>query len=201
MRPQRQALVAPSQIAPRLADQGQDIASESSFYRVLMAANQRQQRGTGRPQRKRSMPRALCATVPKQIFNWDITYLPKLVIGVYFYLYLFMTIFSWKIVGWQIYEAESSELARQVMHDICQRENIAPQQVVLHTDNGSAMKSATMLATLQALGDDALVQLPGGHGFTGKPCGRVRGGKSKAPSAREWPHAQLAAGAGDSSQS
>lgn len=63
-----------------------------------------------------------------------------------------MDVFSRKIVGWQIYETESSELASEVMRDICERENIAPQQVVLHSDNGSPMKGATMLATLQALG-------------------------------------------------
>ena len=63
-----------------------------------------------------------------------------------------MDIFSRKIVGWQVYEAESSELAGEVMRDICERENIPPNQVVLHSDNGSPMKSATMLATLQSLG-------------------------------------------------
>jgi putative transposase len=146
------AHLAPSQIVPRLADQGHYIASESSFYRVLRAASQLQHRGPERPRQQRSKPRALCATAPKQLFSWDITYLPTLVIGVYFYLYLFMDVFSRKIVGWQIYETESSELASEVMRDICERENIAPQQVVLHSDNGSPMKGATMLATLQALG-------------------------------------------------
>ena len=63
-----------------------------------------------------------------------------------------MDIFSRKIVGWQVYENGSSELASEVMRDICERENIAPSQVVLHSDNGSPMKGATMLATLQALG-------------------------------------------------
>lgn len=58
-------------------------------------------------------------------------------IGSYFYRYLFLDIFSRKIVGWQIYDSESSELAGEVM---------------LHSDNGSAMKGATMLATLQHLG-------------------------------------------------
>ena len=75
-----------------------------------------------------------------------------LVLGVYFYLYLFIDIFSRKIVGWQVYDTESSELASDVMRDICIRENIAPDQVVLHSDNGSPMKGATLLATLQALG-------------------------------------------------
>jgi len=142
----------PSQIVPRLADQGQYIASESTFYRVLSAQGQLRHRGAERPRQKRGKPRALRATAPDQLFSWDITYLPTLVLGIYFYLYLFLDIFSRKIVGWQIYETESSELAGEVMRDICTRENIAPHQVVLHSDNGSPMKGATMLATLQALG-------------------------------------------------
>jgi putative transposase len=142
----------PSQIVPRLADRGQYLASESTFYRVLRAENQCQHRGAERPVQKRHKPRALCATAPDQLFSWDITYLPTQIKGGYFYLYLFMDIFSRKIVGWQVYEAESSELASEVMRDICARENILPNQVALHSDNGSPMKGASMLATLQALG-------------------------------------------------
>ena len=144
--------LCPSQIVPRLADQGSYVASESTFYRVLRAANQLQHRGAERPRTKRSKPRALLATTPRQLFSWDITYLPTLVVGSFFYLYLFLDIFSRKIVGWQVYDCESSELAGEVMRDICMRENIAPNQVVLHSDNGSPMKGATMLATLQDLG-------------------------------------------------
>lgn len=142
----------PSQIVPILADRGQYIASESSFYRIMRAENQLRHRGAERPAERRHKPHALCATAPKQLFSWDITYLPTPVKGLYFYLYLFMDIFSRKIVGWQIYDAESSEMASEVMRDICIREAIAPNQLVLHSDNGSPMKGATMLATLQALG-------------------------------------------------
>jgi transposase InsO family protein len=142
----------PSQIVPRLVDQGEYVASESTFYRVLKAENQLKHRGAEKPAKPRHKPRALAATAPGQLFSWDITYLPTPVMGIYFYLYLFMDIYSRKIVGWQVYETESSELASEVMRDICVRENIAPNQVVLHSDNGSPMKGATMLATLQKLG-------------------------------------------------
>ena len=144
--------VAPSQIVPRLADRGQYIASESTFYRVLRAARQLGHRSAQRPGQPRSKPRALRATAPNELFSWDITYLPTLVTGHYFYLYLFLDLFSRKIVGWQVYENESSEPAGAVMRDICLRERIAPHQVVVHSDNGSPMKGAAMLATLQALG-------------------------------------------------
>ena len=142
----------PSQIVPRLADQGSYLASESSFYRILNAANQVKHRGAARPTSENSKPRALTATGPNQLYSWDITYLPTTVRGVYFYLYLFMDIYSRKIVGWQVYDEESANLGAEVVRDICAREKIQPGQVVLHSDNGSPMKGATMLATLQRLG-------------------------------------------------
>jgi putative transposase len=142
----------PSQIVPRLADEGRYIASESTFYRVLKTEKLLQHRGAEQPRKPRSKPRALQATAPNQLFSWDISYLPTEIKGIYFYLYMFIDIFSRKVVGWQVYEVESSALAGEVMRDICARENIAPNQVVLHSDNGSPMKGATMLATLQSLG-------------------------------------------------
>ena len=142
----------PSQIVPRLADAGRYIASESTFYRVLNAEKMLAHRRAEKPRKPRSKPRALSATAPNQLFSWDITYLPTEIKGIYFYLYMFIDIFSRKVVGWQVYESESSALAGEVMRDICARERIAPNQVVLHSDNGSPMKGATMLATLQMLG-------------------------------------------------
>lgn len=142
----------PSQIVPRLADQGVYVASESTFYRVLRAAGLVKHRQAARPVQERSKPRAICATAPNQLYSWNITYLPSGVKGIYFYLYMFIDIYSRKVVGWQVYRDEHSNLAAEVMRDICAREKIQPNQVVLHSDNGSPMKGATMLATLQALG-------------------------------------------------
>jgi len=142
----------PSKIVPKLADKGIYLASESSYYRVLKDAKQLSHRQKARPTGQRKKPRALTASGPNQIYSWDITYLPTAVKGIFVYLYLVMDIYSRKIVGWQVYEDESSTLAGELMTDICQREGISPNQVTLHSDNGSPMKGATMLATLQELG-------------------------------------------------
>jgi len=144
--------LSPSKIVPTLADEGRYIASESSFYRVLKAAKQLSHRHRSKPARQIKKPRALTATAPNQLYSWDITYLPTAVRGLFFYLYLVMDIYSRKVVGWQVYEAESSALAADLMTDICQRERVAPGQVILHSDNGSPMKGASLLATLQSLG-------------------------------------------------
>lgn len=126
----------PSQIVPRLADAGQYVASESTLYRLLRQAGQLTHRGLTRVPRKISKPRALVATRPDQICCWDITYLPALVRGMHFYLYLFVDIFSRKIVGWQVHDRESAGLAAQLLRDICERQGIALGQLTVHSDNG-----------------------------------------------------------------
>lgn len=145
------AQMPPSQIVPALADQGRYIASESSFYRVLREADQLAHRGKAKAP-KRHRPQSLSATAPNQLWSWDITYLATTVHGVFFYLYLFMDLYSRKIVGWEVYETQSADLASLVFRKTYLREGVAGESLALHSDNGSPMKGATMLATLQRLG-------------------------------------------------
>ncbi|PIL21272.1 hypothetical protein P775_05220 [Puniceibacterium antarcticum] len=46
----------PSQIVPKLADQGRYLASESSFYRILRADGQQHHRGRAKPPIRRKPP-------------------------------------------------------------------------------------------------------------------------------------------------
>jgi transposase InsO family protein len=146
------ANLPPSQIVPRLADQGIYLGSESTLHRILKAAQQLKHRRSERPSQPRTKPKALSATAPNQLYSWDITYLPTALKGQFYYLYLFLDIFSRQIVGWQVFEEESSQYASELMRDIARREGLKPGQVTLHSDNGSPMKGATLLATLQQLG-------------------------------------------------
>ena len=63
----------PSQIVPTLLDEGRYIASVSSYYRVLKAANQQHRRGRASSPGGRK-PRSYVATGPNQVWSWDITY-------------------------------------------------------------------------------------------------------------------------------
>lgn len=142
---------SPCQIVPRLADRGVYIGSESSFYRILRRAGQIKHRArSNAPAWKKPAP--LCATAPNQLYSWDITYLPTSVRGRHYYLYLFLDIFSRKVVGWAVYENELSDLAADVLRDVCAHEKIQPGQITLHSDNGNPMKGASMLAMMQELG-------------------------------------------------
>lgn len=145
------AHLPPNQIVPRLADEGRYLASESSFYRVLREEKQLARRGKAKAP-THSRPPELVATAPNQLWSWDITYLGTTVKGLYFYLYLIMDLFSRKIVGWEVFAEESAEHAASVFHKAYLREGVAGHLLRLHSDNGSPMKGATMLGTLQRLG-------------------------------------------------
>lgn len=145
------ASLPPSQIVPGLADRGVYLASESSFYRVLRSASQQHHRGRARQPSTRVVT-SHCATQPNQVWSWDITWLPAAIKGKYYYWYMMLDVFSRKIVGHEVQEAESAELAALLMRRASLAEGLAGRPLVLHSDNGSAMKGATMLATLENLG-------------------------------------------------
>jgi len=142
----------PSQIVPRLADNGEYIASESSFYRVLREADQVHRRGRAQAPRTVAKPKGFQATGPNQVWSWDITFLASNVRGAFYRLYLVLDVFSRKIVGWEVHENELAEHASVLIRKACLIEGIREDGLVLHADNGGPMKGATMLATLQKLG-------------------------------------------------
>jgi transposase InsO family protein len=84
----RFAELPPARIVPMLADEGVYVASESSFSRVLRAHGQTRHRGRARaPQRVRP-PSTHVATAPRQVWCWDMSYLPATVVARWFHLYL-----------------------------------------------------------------------------------------------------------------
>ncbi len=149
--PEYQSL-PPSQIVPRLADQGAYIASESSFYRVLHEAEQVHRRGRTSPPRSVEKPKGYLAKAPNQVWSWDITYLATAILGVFYRLYLIVDLFSRKIVGWEVHDKECAEYASGLIQRACLAEGIHWEGLVLHADNGGPMRAAIMLATLQKLG-------------------------------------------------
>ena len=154
------ASLPPSQIVPKLADQGRYLASESSFYRILRAEGQQQHRGRARPPIRRKPPTSYKASAPCEVWTWDITWMPGPALGIFFYLYLIVDIFSRKIVGWEVHERESAELAATLVRQAVLAEGCTLRPLVLHADNGSPMKGATMKVTMEKLGITASYSRP-----------------------------------------
>jgi transposase InsO family protein len=149
------AALPPGQIVPILADRGRYIGSERSFYRVLHAHGQAHRRGRTRPpQEPRPVPR-LRADGPNQVWSWDITYLPTTVRGVWLYLYLVIDVWSRKVVAWDVAGREDPAIAADLVSRACLRERISrgrSQPLILHADNGNAMRAATLECRLEELG-------------------------------------------------
>lgn len=146
------ASVPPGQIVPRLADDGQYLASESTFYRVLGEAGQQNPRGRSKAVKRNKPPTTHIATSANEVWSWDISYLPSHVRGLYHYLYLVEDIYSRKITGWEVHSHESGELAAELMQRTVLAEQCFRQPLVLHSDNGSPMKSYTLQSKLADLG-------------------------------------------------
>lgn len=150
---------SPKQIVPLLADQGQYVASESTFYRVLREEDQLAHRGRAKPPESRP-PREHRATGPNQAWSWDITYLRAPIAGMFFYLYLYIDVWSRKIVGFRVAEVEDGKVAAALLEELCSTEAIDPNELAVHMDNGTPMKSATFKATMDRLGVTASFSRP-----------------------------------------
>jgi putative transposase len=153
------ASLSPHQIVPKLADEGIYLASESTFYRVLRAAEQGQRRGRAQAPQRRA-PTTHRADGPNQVWCWDITWMPSTVKGRYFYWYMMKDIYSRKLVMNEVWDEESGEHASALLAKGCLREATAGRALVLHSDNGSAMKGAMMRATMIDLGVEASFSRP-----------------------------------------
>lgn len=143
--------MSPKQIVPNLADQGVYIGSESSFYRVLKEHEMINHRERSKPA-AHHRPKEFVASGPCQVWTWDITYLRSSVRGMFFYLYMFVDVWSRKIIAATAFEEESMELSARLFTQACFVHGVNPEGLVLHADNGGPMKGSTMKATLERLG-------------------------------------------------
>ncbi len=150
----RFAALPPARIVPALADEGVYLASESTFSRILRAAGQSRHRGRDRTPRPSRPPTTHVATAPRQVWCWDMSYLPAWIAGRWFYLYLILDLFSRKIVGHTVEATDDADHAAHLARRTALAEGIhgRHEKPVLHGDNGATLKATTVLAMLHWLG-------------------------------------------------
>jgi transposase InsO family protein len=153
------ASLTPHQIVPKLADQGIYLGSVSTFYRVLKAEGLNHRRGRSKAPQRRALTTHR-ADGANQLWCWDITWMPTTIRGRYFYWYMMKDVYSRKLVGNAVWEVESGEHASALLAQGCLLEGIAGSPLVLHSDNGSAMKGALMRATMLDLNVEASFSRP-----------------------------------------
>lgn len=154
--------LSPEAVVAKAADDGVYLCSERSLRRIQKERKQAEYRGRSKPATQVHKPREYAANGPLQVLSWDITYLKNArVRGAYFFLYLYVDIWSRRILGAAVHEEQTSEQAAQLLRGVCAEHRIEANSAVLHQDNGSPMKGATFLATLDALGVTKSFSRPG----------------------------------------
>jgi putative transposase len=143
---------SPAQVWATLLDEGTYLASERTMYRLLAA-----QHGGVRERRNQLThpPYAapeLLAERPNEVWSWDISKLKGPAKWTSFYLYVILDVFSRYAVGWTVQHRESAEVAKALIAQACDQQNIAPDQLTVHADRGPAMTSKPVAFLLADLG-------------------------------------------------
>lgn len=142
---------APRQVYATLLDDGKYLCSWSTMYRILNEHQEVRERRDQLRHPNYTKPELL-ATGPNQLWSWDITKLKGPAKWTYYYLYTILDVFSRYVPGWLIAECESATLAKQLIAESCTKQGIEPDQLTLHADRGSAMRSKTVAHLLADLG-------------------------------------------------
>jgi putative transposase len=141
---------APAAIQATLLDEGQYLCSTRTMYRVLNEDGASRERRDQLTHPEYQKPELL-ATAPNQLWSWDITKLRGPAKWTYYYLYVILDVFSRYVVGWMIAPREAAVLATQLIEETCDKHLIQPDQLTIHADRGSSMRSkpvAFLLADL-----------------------------------------------------
>lgn len=142
---------APRQVYAALLDEGRYLCHWRTMYRVLAAHDEVRERRRVRRHPVYKKPELL-ATAPNQVWSWDITYLRGPQKWEHYPLYTVLDIYSRYVVGWMIAETESSDLARQLIAATALKQEIQPDQLILHADNGAPMRGKPLAQLLVDLG-------------------------------------------------
>ena len=142
---------APAEIYATLLDEGVYHCSIRTMYRILGQNGEIRER---RQQLRHPIYQKpeLLAEKPNEVWSWDITKLMGPAKWRYFYLYVILDIFSRRVVGWCVAEAESASLFQPLLEDAIAKHHVLPGQLALHADRGGPMKAKATALLLADLG-------------------------------------------------
>lgn len=143
---------APYQVYASLLDDGIYHCSIRTMYRLLEKEHGTVKERRQQVRRPHYEKPELLATAPNRVWSWDITKLKSVTKWTYFYLYVIMDIFSRYVVGWMVAHREKTALAKRLINETCQKQRIKRDQLGLHADRGSSMKSKGVAHLLVDLG-------------------------------------------------
>jgi transposase InsO family protein len=142
---------APAEIYATLLDEGVYHCSIRTMYRILDRQGEIRERRRQLRHPVYQKPELL-AERPNEVWSWDITKLMGPAKWSYFYLYVILDIYSRRVVGWCVADAESATLFQPLFDDAIEKHNVPPGQLTLHADRGAPMKAKATAFLLADLG-------------------------------------------------
>lgn len=143
--------LAPAQVFAALLEEGRYLCSIRTMHRILAKNAELRERRNQLRHAVYEKPE-LCATQPNSLWSWDITKLRGPAKWTYFYLYVILDVYSRYVVGWMIAHRESAALASKLIAATCKAQGVERDQLTLHADRGSSMKSKAVALLLSDLG-------------------------------------------------
>ena len=141
----------PHQVYAALLDEGVYRCSVRTMYRVLASEGEVRERRDQARHPAYTRPE-LWARRPNELWSWDITKLLGPFKWTSFYLYVILDVFSRYVVGWMVARQEAATLAKRLIEETCRKQEVRPEQLTLHADRGSSMKSKPVALLLSDLG-------------------------------------------------
>ena len=143
---------SPAQVWATLLDEGRYLASERTMYRLLAACH-----GGVRERRDQLTHPAYSAAgaarrAAQRVWSWDISKLKGPAKWSCFHLYVILDVFSRYCVAWTVQPRESAELAKALIGQAAEQQQIDPGQLTVHADRGTAMMSKPVAFLLADLG-------------------------------------------------
>jgi putative transposase len=143
---------SPAQVWATLLDENRYLCSERTMYRLLAAKHggvrdrrdQLTHPGYAKPE--------LLAERPNELRSWDISKLKGPAKWTWFYLYVILDVFSRYVVGWSVQYRENAQLAKALIEQAAEQQQITPRILTLHADRGSPMRSKPLAFLLADLG-------------------------------------------------
>ena len=142
---------SPRQVYAKLLDEGQYLCSVRTMYRILDENQSVRERRNQLTHPNYKKPELL-ASGPNEVWSWDITKLKGPEKWTYYYLYTIIDIYSRCTVGWMLAHRESADLAKKLIQETIEKQQIQPDQLIIHSDRGPSMTSHSVAHLLGALG-------------------------------------------------
>jgi transposase InsO family protein len=143
--------LAPAEVYATLLDEGVYHCSIRTMYRLLAAHDQVRDHRDQLHHPVYWKPELL-AKAPNEVWSWDITKLMGPMKWSYYYLYVILDIFSRRVVGWCVADAESATLFKTLFEETLAKHAVPPGQLTLHADRGGPMKAKATALLLADLG-------------------------------------------------